>query len=457
MKGLFDIEGPVMQFMTKLVYSVWLNILWFICCLPIFTVGASTTALFYVSLKIAKNEEGNLTKAFFHSFKENFRQATLIWLILLGLGLVLGVDAYVFYRMRFESVLWALGTAVFLVALAAYGIIWMYVFPLQARFDNTIWAMFKNSLMIGMRFLLCTVLMAMIYFVMAVVVIRVFTPAIIFGQGLCALLCSYLLSNILLLCEEKTEERRGGSSPTQDTEKSGDRKWSVKDVHGRAKLGYIWEYYKLPIVIAGIFLYIAGYMVYGYATHKDPILYMALVNVSAGEAFTEELSKGFLDYAGANADREEVELYKELYLVEEPEAMNHEYAYASNTKIVAAIAGNTMDVVLMDQRAFDIFSNRGYLFDMEQLLIQKAPKLYEELQSCLVSNTVILEDNSVEVQLDPSIAYTAVTDEYPMAVDLSKAARIQREGFDGTLYLGIISNSPRVDMALSYLQYLAEP
>lgn len=249
----------------------------------------------------------------------------------------------------------------------------------------------------------------------------------------------------------------GGSSPTQDTEKSGDRKWSVKDVHGRAKLGYIWEYYKLPIVIAGIFLYIAGYMVYGYATHKDPILYMALVNVSAGEAFTEELSKGFLDYAGANADREEVELYKELYLVEEPEAMNHEYAYASNTKIVAAIAGNTMDVVLMDQRAFDIFSNRGYLFDMEQLLIQKAPKLYEELQSCLVSNTVILEDNSVEVQLDPSIAYTAVTDEYPMAVDLSKAARIQREGFDGTLYLGIISNSPRVDMALSYLQYLAEP
>lgn len=222
MKGLFDMEGPVMQFITKLVYSVWLNILWFICCLPVFTVGASTTALFYVSLKVAKNEEGNLTKSFFHSFKENFRQATIIWLILFGVGIVLGIDAYVFYHMRFESVLWALGTAVFVVALAAYGIIWMYIFPLQARFDNTIRAMFKNSLMIGMRFLLCTVLMALIYFIMAVVVIRVFTPAIIFGEGLCALLCSYLLSNILLLCEEKTEEGRGGYIPSPgDTEIRG--------------------------------------------------------------------------------------------------------------------------------------------------------------------------------------------------------------------------------------------
>lgn len=136
--------------------------------------------------------------------------------------------------------------------------------------------------------------------------------------------------------------------------------------------------------------------------------------------------------------------------------MNHEYAYASNTKIVAAIAGNTMDVVLMDQRAFDIFSNRGYLCNMEQLLTQKAPDLYEELWSCLVSNKVILEDNSVDVQLDPSVSYMAVTDEYPMAVDVSHSALMEKEGLNGTLYLGIISNSPRVDMAITYLQYLTE-
>lgn len=206
MRSILRHDGPLMSFITKITYSAYLNILWLLCCLPIVTVGASTTALFYVSLKVAKNEEGSITRAFFHSFRENFRQSTIIWLILLAAGILLAFDGYVFYHMRFENALWTIGTAIFLVAVVAYAIILMYIFPLLARFDNTIGAMFKNSIMLGMRFLLCTVIMAAIYFAMAFVVINLFTPIIIFGQGLCALLCSYLLSNILLLCQEKTEE-----------------------------------------------------------------------------------------------------------------------------------------------------------------------------------------------------------------------------------------------------------
>ena len=206
MNHLFNLDGPVLQFINKIVYSVYLNILWFICCIPVITIGASTTALFYVTLKISKNEEGSITKAFFRSFRENLRQSTLIWLILLALGIILSVDGYVLYHMRFENVFWTLCTAVFCVAAAAYAIILMYIFPLLARFDNTIGAMFKNALFIGVRFLFCTVLMAVIYFVMLLIVVRIFTPAVIFGEGLCALLCSYLLSNVLKLCQEKSEE-----------------------------------------------------------------------------------------------------------------------------------------------------------------------------------------------------------------------------------------------------------
>lgn len=206
MSEFFNPDNPVMRFITKIANSVYLNILWLVCSLPIFTIGASTTSLFYVTLKMAKNEEGNLTAAFFRSFKENFKQATKIWLILLAGGIVLALDGYVFYHMRFENMFWAIGTAIFLVALAAYAIILMYIFPLLARFDNTIFAMFKNSIFIGMRFLMCTAIMAIIYFVMLFVVINIFTPAVIFGEGLCALLCSYLLSNILLMCQEQEEE-----------------------------------------------------------------------------------------------------------------------------------------------------------------------------------------------------------------------------------------------------------
>ncbi len=219
MHNILNPEGPFMSFITKITYSVYLNLLWLICCLPIVTIGASTTALFYVTLKVARNEEGSLTKAFFHSFKENFRQGTIIWLILLTVGIVLGVDGYIFYHMRFENAFWTVATAVFLIAAAAYAIILMYIFPLLARFDNTIRTMFKNAIMLGMRFLLCTVVMAVIYFAMVFVIINIFTPMIIFGEGLCALLCSYLLSNILLLCQEKQEEttQTSESANTKET------------------------------------------------------------------------------------------------------------------------------------------------------------------------------------------------------------------------------------------------
>ena len=215
MNNLLGLDGPVMQLINKIVYSVYLNILWFICCIPIVTVGASTTALFYVTLKIAKNEEGNITKAFFHSFRENLKQSTVIWMILLFLGIILGVDGYVLYHMRFENVFWTLCTAFFLIAAAAYAVVLMYIFPLLARFDNTTGAMFKNALFMGIRFLLCTILMAVIYFLMLLIVVRFFTPAVIFGEGLCALLCSYLLSNILLLCQEKTEDNKEALSEAQ--------------------------------------------------------------------------------------------------------------------------------------------------------------------------------------------------------------------------------------------------
>ena len=174
MNNLLNPDNPVMQFITKLVNAVYLNILWLLCCLPIFTIGASTTALFYVTLKMVKNEEGNITKAFFHSFKENLKQGTIIWLILLGLGIIFGIDGYVLYHMRFENAFWTICTALFIVAVIAYAIVLMYIFPLLARFNNTTLSMFKNSIMIGMRFLLCTVLMAVIYFAMACIIINIF-------------------------------------------------------------------------------------------------------------------------------------------------------------------------------------------------------------------------------------------------------------------------------------------
>ena len=80
---IFDLDSPLMQFLNKMADLLWLNILTFICCIPIVTIGASLTAMHYMALKMVRNEECYITRGFFKSFKENFRQATLIWLLLL--------------------------------------------------------------------------------------------------------------------------------------------------------------------------------------------------------------------------------------------------------------------------------------------------------------------------------------------------------------------------------------
>jgi len=83
------------QILIKLSYTCWLNLLWIICSLPVFTIGASTTALYTVTLKMADDNESEITKTFFRAFRDNFPQATRIWLILLVIGVVLGGDGYI--------------------------------------------------------------------------------------------------------------------------------------------------------------------------------------------------------------------------------------------------------------------------------------------------------------------------------------------------------------------------
>lgn len=83
-------DNPVFAFMGKLGDVVLLNVLWLLCCLPVVTAGASTTALFYTARKIAAGEEYRIWHDFFHSFRANWRQATLFWL---GLLVLLAVGA----------------------------------------------------------------------------------------------------------------------------------------------------------------------------------------------------------------------------------------------------------------------------------------------------------------------------------------------------------------------------
>ena len=83
LQGIFNYDNPVWRFIGKLGDLMILNILWVICSIPIFTMGASTTAVYYVTMKLVRGDDGYTLRNYFKSFKENFKQATVIWLLML--------------------------------------------------------------------------------------------------------------------------------------------------------------------------------------------------------------------------------------------------------------------------------------------------------------------------------------------------------------------------------------
>ena len=137
---------------------------------------------------MAEDRDEGLTGMFFRAFRQNFVPATKIWLILLAVGGFFGVDAYVLSRIWSENILWTLLSAILIAAAIAYLIVLLYAFPLLARFENTTFGILKTSLLVGLRYLVCTLLMAAVYAFMGWLVIFVFTPAFLLGFGCCAML-----------------------------------------------------------------------------------------------------------------------------------------------------------------------------------------------------------------------------------------------------------------------------
>ena len=114
-------------------------------------------------------------------------------------------DGYILYHLFRTSqgaaaVLWTLVSALVIAASVAYAVVLLYVFPLTASVYNSNWAMLKNSFFIGTHYLFCTILTAAIHFAMFYVTVSLFTPMLIFGEGLCALMSSYLLSGVIRAC-----------------------------------------------------------------------------------------------------------------------------------------------------------------------------------------------------------------------------------------------------------------
>lgn len=160
MGRFFNMDNKFFVFMGKVADLCMLNLICVICCIPIVTAGASLTALYYVTLKMVKNEEAYIFRSFFRSFKQNFKQATIINLIMIAVAVLLWMDTRISGSMgdpagRILKMIFAVFTLLYLI-------IFLYLYPLLAKFYNSIKNTFKNALLMGIRHLPFTFLMLVI-------------------------------------------------------------------------------------------------------------------------------------------------------------------------------------------------------------------------------------------------------------------------------------------------------
>ena len=146
---ILHIDSPIARTINKFVQMIYVGLLWFLCSLPILTVGAATAALYEVLLKMQKDEEGAVGTAFFRGFRSNLKCSLPVWIPILLAEAVFGVNLF-YYAI--------LGGREFLVQSVAFGIllvlsltVYGYAFPVMAKFENTTQGTFRMVFLLAVR------------------------------------------------------------------------------------------------------------------------------------------------------------------------------------------------------------------------------------------------------------------------------------------------------------------
>lgn len=140
---IFDLDNPVMRALTALFDLLILNLITLVLCIPVVTAVPALTALHYMTLKMARGEMTYLFQPYFKSFAQNFKQSFIIGLIYIAAGVVLYMDWQLVYGNEnlFPQAMRILVTAVIIIVV----LLFLWVIPLQAHFENPIRVTFRNS------------------------------------------------------------------------------------------------------------------------------------------------------------------------------------------------------------------------------------------------------------------------------------------------------------------------
>ncbi len=207
MASIFNYDNMFFRGFDKALNVVYISVLWIVFCIPIFTVGASTTAMYYSVNKVLRHGRSYVFKEFLGAFKRNFKQSTIICLILLAATALMAVDAFI--MKQFYDAGNSMGKLyVVFVVLFFFEVAWAtYIFPSIARFENTTKAYLKNAALMAIAHLPQTILM-IVMLIVFVGFYMIFPPLILFIPAAFMWVWSMILERIFrkYMSEEDLEK-----------------------------------------------------------------------------------------------------------------------------------------------------------------------------------------------------------------------------------------------------------
>lgn len=211
MSRLFSLENPFMQFLSKVCDLLILNVIFIFSCVPLFTIGASLSALNTIALKLVRGQDPYIVKGFFKAFVANFKQSTIVWLI--------SVVVFIFFRYDYmiasslEGSMFRIIQLLLLMIILVFAAAFLYVFPIISHYICTTKQAIRNAFLMSLGHLPYTLIM-FAYFALIGFLLSASTKtfgfvigiSMICGFSVTAYLCCILFSRVFKKYDPEEEK-----------------------------------------------------------------------------------------------------------------------------------------------------------------------------------------------------------------------------------------------------------
>lgn len=212
-----------------------------------------------------------------------------------------------------------------------------------------------------------------------------------------------------------------------------EKKTDFKALSSKAKVQYIWDYYKLRILVIVLCTAAAISLIHHYVTYREPLLNVLMINTTNGTMTTADGFDEFLDAYGYDKEEYPVSLYGALYIPEEKDAAVS--AYQDYEVLATMIAGGEEDIFFGRGDVFLAYAEQGAFTDLSDILSEET---FEKYKDSMIYST----DDGESVP-------------YPCAVEITDNEWLKKNGYyGGSCYFGIFFRSEKTEVTSQFAEFL---